>query len=373
VKRRTFITLLGGVATLPLAARAQEATSTIRRVGFLLPGVARTTAVRGLLEAFREGLKEYGWVEGQNISIDYRFAEGKEDALPGIAAELVRSRLDVIVAEGTAATRAAKTVTQTIPIVMATSADPVGTGLVASLNRPGGNITGRSLQTAELSGKRLELLTEIVPGFARLAVLSNPLNPSIASIVEQTKAAAQSLGIETHVVEVQAPDKFQSAFAAVTTARAGALIVLPDPLLYGQHPRIVTFTAASHLPALFPEKEVAEAGGLIAYGPSIPASFRGAAAYVDKSPWRQACRFASRTANQIRARRKSPDCQSDWRHNSNVDIAARRRGDRVKRREFITLLGGAAVAWPLAAHSAAEDRCTAGFRYSRGIRRGARQ
>jgi ABC-type uncharacterized transport system substrate-binding protein len=143
-------------------------------------------------------------------------------------------------------------------------------------------ITGRSLQTAELSGKRLELLTEIVPGFARLAVLSNPLNPSIASIVEQTKAAAQSLGIETHVVEVQAPDKFQSAFAAVTTARAGALIVLPDPLLYGQHPRIVTFTAASHLPALFPEKEVAEAGGLIAYGPSIPASFRGAAAYVDK-------------------------------------------------------------------------------------------
>jgi putative tryptophan/tyrosine transport system substrate-binding protein len=202
--------------------------------------------------------------------------------LPGIAAELVRLRLDVIVAEGTAAIRAAKTVTQTIPIVMATSSDPVGTGLVASLNRPGGNVTGASLQTAELSGKRLQLLTEIVSGLAQVAVLSNPLNPSIAPIVEQTKAAAQSLGVELHVVEVQAPDKFESAFTAITSAHAGALMVLPDPLLYGQHPRIVTFTTASHLPALFPEKEVAETGGLIAYGPSIPASFRRAAAYVDK-------------------------------------------------------------------------------------------
>jgi putative tryptophan/tyrosine transport system substrate-binding protein len=283
MKRRDFITLLGGAAAaLPLAARAQQAASPVRRIGFLLPGGPRTTVVRGQLEAFRQGLKQYGWIEGQNISVEYRFSEGKEDALPGIAAELVRLPLDVIVAEGTAAIRAVKTVTQTIPIVMATSSDPVGTGLVASLNRPGGNVTGASLQTAELSGKRLQLLTEIVSGLAQVAVLSNPLNPSIAPSVEQTKAAAQSLGVELHVVEVQAPDKFESAFTAITSAHAGALMVLPDPLLYGQHPRIVTFTTASHLPALFPEKEVAEAGGLIAYGPSIPASFRRAAAYVDK-------------------------------------------------------------------------------------------
>jgi ABC-type uncharacterized transport system substrate-binding protein len=282
LKRRELITLLGGVAIAwPLAARAQQAVS-VRRLGFLLPGGPRTTAVRGQLEAFRQGLKEHGWFEGQNISIEYRYAEGREDALPAIAAALARLRLDVIVAEGTAAIQAAKTVTQTVAIVMATSADPVGTGLVANLNRPGGNITGLSLQNAELSGKRLQLLTEIVPGLARVAVLSNPLNPSIAPIVEQTKAAAQALGIETHVVEVQAPDKFESAFAAVAAAHAGALMVLPDPLLYGQHPRIVTFAAASHLPALFPEREVAEAGGLIAYGPSIPASFQRAAAYVDK-------------------------------------------------------------------------------------------
>ena len=283
MRRRAFITLLGGAAAaLPLVARAQQPAPTVRRIVFLLPGVARTPAVRGLLEAFRQGLKEYGWVEGQNIIVEYRFAEGREDALPAIAAELARLRLDIIVAESTVGIQAAKTVTQTVPIIMATSADPVGTGFVASLNRPGGNITGLSLQTAELSGKRLQLLTEIVPGLARLAVLSNPLNPSIAPIVEQTKAAAQSLGVEVHVAEVQAPDKFESAFAAITSAHAGALIVLPDPMLYGQHPRVVTFTAASHLPALFPEKEVAEVGGLMAYGASIPGSFRRTAAYVDK-------------------------------------------------------------------------------------------
>ena len=282
MRRREFITLIGGAATWPLAARAQQAASTVRRIGLLLPGNARTTAVRGQLEAFRQGLKEYGWVEGQNIIVEYRFAEGREDALPAIAAELARLRLDIIVAESTVGIQAAKTVTQTVPIIMATSADPVGTGFVASLNRPGGNITGLSLQAPELSGKRLQLLTEIVPRLARVAVLSNPLNPSIVRIVEQTKAAAQSLGVEIHVAEVQAPDKFGSAFVAITSEHAGALIVLPDPVLYGQHPRVVTFTAASHLPALFPEKEVAEVGGLMAYGPSIPGSFRRAAAYVDK-------------------------------------------------------------------------------------------
>jgi len=281
IERRKLLATLGGAAAWPLAAHAQQ-TAGVRTIGFLLPGGSRTTVMRTNLEAFRQGLKENGWIEGQNISIEYRFAEGKEDALKEIAGELVKLRPDLIVAEGTAATRAAKTATQTIPIVMATSSDPVGNGLVASLHRPGGNVTGPSLQTAELSGKQLQLLTEIVPGLARVVVLSNPLNPSIVAVVEQMKAAAQSLGINIRVVEVQAPDQFDSAFAAVMNARAGALIVLPDPMLYGQHPRIVTFAAAARLPALFPEKEVAEDGGLIAYGPSIPASFRRAATYMDK-------------------------------------------------------------------------------------------
>jgi putative ABC transport system substrate-binding protein len=282
MQRREFITLLGGAAAVwPFVARAQQPTRA-PTIGFLLPGGSRTTVVRGQLEAFRQGLKEYGWVEGQNLSIEYRFAEGKEDALADIAAELLRLRVDVIVAEGTAATQAAKMVTQTIPIVMATSTDPVGNGLVASLHRPAGNVTGPSLQTAELAGKRLQLLTEIVPGLGRVVILSNPLNPSLAAGVEQTKAAAQSLGVEIQIVEVPGPDQFESAFAAVTRARAGALIVLPDPMLYGQHPRTVTFATAAHLPVIFPEKEVVRAGGLIAYGPSIPDSFRRAAQYVDK-------------------------------------------------------------------------------------------
>jgi putative ABC transport system substrate-binding protein len=278
--RREFITLLGGAAAAwPLAARAQQAAK-LPTIGVL---VAAAPSSHGrLVAAFVQRLRELGWIEGRTVAIEVRWAEGRSERFAEIAAELVQLRPDVIVAEGTAATRAAKTVTQTIPIVMATSTDPVGNGLVASLHRPGGNVTGPSLQTAELAGKRLQLLTEIVPGLARVAVLSNPLNPSIVAVVEQTKAAAQSLGVEIHVVEAQAPDQFESAFAAVTRARAGALIVLPDAMLYGQHARIVTFATASRLPALFPEKEVAEAGGLIAYGPSIPDSFRRAATYVDK-------------------------------------------------------------------------------------------
>jgi putative tryptophan/tyrosine transport system substrate-binding protein len=166
MRRRSFVQGIAAFSAWPLAARAQQKTG-VPTIGFLLPGGSRTTVVRGQLDAFRQALKEYGWVEGQNIRVEYRFADGKEDGLADIAAELVRLRPDIIVAEATAAIRAAKSFTQTIPIVMATSTDPVGNGLVASLHRPGGNVTGASLQTAELAGKRLQLLTEIVPGLRR--------------------------------------------------------------------------------------------------------------------------------------------------------------------------------------------------------------
>jgi putative tryptophan/tyrosine transport system substrate-binding protein len=165
---------------------------------------------------------------------------------------------------------------------MAVSNDPVASGLIASLNRPGGNVTGLSVQSSELAGKRLQLLTEIVPRLARLAVLSNPTNPSHALAVQQMQTAAQSFGIGLHVVEASAPDKLDSAFVMVAAVRADALVVLPDGMFFGQHRRIIVLTAASRLPALFPEKEVVKAGGLMSYGPSIPASFRRAAAYVDK-------------------------------------------------------------------------------------------
>jgi putative tryptophan/tyrosine transport system substrate-binding protein len=280
MRRRDFITLVGSAAAMPLVARAQQPNSTIRRIGILIP--ESMLAARGLLEAFRQGLKEMGWVEGQNIAFEYRSADGKGDALPKIAAELAQSRLDAILAEGTTAIQAAKDATQSIPIVMATSNDPVASGLITTLNQPGGNVTGLSLQSSQLAGKRLQLLTEIVPKLARLVVLSNPTNPSHALAVQEMRAAAQSFGVGLGVVEASAPDKFDSALATVAAARADCLVVLPDAVFFGQHRQIVARTAASHLPALFPEKEVVEAGGLMAYGPSVPASFRRAAAYVDK-------------------------------------------------------------------------------------------
>jgi putative ABC transport system substrate-binding protein len=226
-------------------------------------------------------LKEYGWVEGQNITIEHRFADGKADALPKLAVEVVQLRVDAIVTDSTPATQAAKNVTRTVPIV-AIMNDAVASGFVVSLARPGGNITGVSLQSAELAGRRIQLLTELVPGLARVAILSNPANQSHAGLVKQSQAAAQSLGIEIEVADAPAPDRLENAFAAITAARAGALIVLPDTMFFGQYPRVVAFTAASHLPALFPEKQPVEAGGLMAYGTSIPASFRRAGAYVDK-------------------------------------------------------------------------------------------
>ena len=199
-----------------------------------------------------------------------------------ISAELVQLRFDAILAEGTAAIQAAKNATQSTPIVMAASNDPVASGLIATLNRPGGNVTGLSLQSSELAGKRVQLLTEIVPKLARLVVLSNPTNPSHALALLQMRAAAQSFGVGLGVAEASAPDKLDSAFATVAAEHAESLVVLPDGMFFGQHRQIVALTAASHLPALFPEKEVVEAGGLMAYGPSLPASFRRAAAYVDK-------------------------------------------------------------------------------------------
>jgi putative tryptophan/tyrosine transport system substrate-binding protein len=279
IARRKFISALGGiVGAWPLAALAQ----TSRRLGVLFGTSAQAAKARGLLDAVTEGLKEYGWVEGRNISFEYRFADGKDEALPKLAAELVQLRLDAILTDGTTATQAAKNATRTVPIVMAVSNDPLASGFVASLNRPGGNITGISVLAPELAGRRLQLLTEMVPGLGRVAVLLKPSNPSHAVLLTQMQTAAQSLNVELRVVEAAAPDKLESAFAAITAARAGALIVLADSMFFGQTPRLVALTATARLPALFPEKQVAQAGGLMAYGPSIPASFRRAGAFVDK-------------------------------------------------------------------------------------------
>jgi putative tryptophan/tyrosine transport system substrate-binding protein len=279
MRRREFITLIGSAAAAwPLAGRAQ----TSRRLGILTAASAQSARARGLFDVFTQALRGHGWIEGQNISFEYRFGEGKVDVLAKLAEELVQMRVDVIFADSTQATSAARNATQTVPIVMAAINDPIASGFVASLSRPGGNITGLTILGPELAGKRLQVLSETVPKLTRVAVLANPSSPANALLIKQTETAAQTLGVALHVVDASTPDSLETAFAAVAAARAEALLVMQDAMFFDQHPRIVAFAAASRLPALFAEKQVVESGGLMAYGASIPDSFRRAAAYVDK-------------------------------------------------------------------------------------------
>jgi putative ABC transport system substrate-binding protein len=235
------------------------------------------------MEAFRQGLRDLGYVEGQNLIIEWRWAEGREERLPDLAAELVRLQVEVIVVGGVTAIRAVQHATSTIPIVMAANYDPVGEGFIASLARPGGNITGLSWLGAELPGKRLELLKETLPQSTRIAVLGNPANAAHDSWLHSLSAAARALGLHLHVVELHRADELDSAFAAITSAGADALIVLSDPaLIDGLYGRIVDLAAKSRLPAMYDWRAYVDAGGLMSYGPSMPDMQRRAASYVDK-------------------------------------------------------------------------------------------
>jgi putative ABC transport system substrate-binding protein len=233
-------------------------------------------------EAFRQRLRALGYVEGQTIALEERWAEGRYDRLPSLAAELVRLNVDIIVTASTPAVQAAQQATRTIPIVMTVVSDPVESDIVASLARPGRNVTGLSLMHPELSGKRLELLKEVVPKVSRVAVLWNPSNPIIPPLLRETEAAARALGVELQALEVRAPTELDRAFAAMTRGRAGALMVLPDVILRNQQRRIIDLAAKGRLPAMYAWREPVDAGGLMAYGASIPEIFRRAAVYVDK-------------------------------------------------------------------------------------------
>jgi putative tryptophan/tyrosine transport system substrate-binding protein len=265
----------------PLATEAQQATK-VYRIGRLSPG--SPLLVAHLWEAFRQGLRELGYVEGQNVIIEDRYAEGSQERLRDLAAELVRLHVDVIVAEGATATRAAQHATRTIPIVMATSADAVGEGLVASLARPGGNITGLSFLGEELPGKRLELLKETVPQSTRIAVLANPAFPAYASRLHNLTIAARALELHLHVVEVRRAEELDTAFAALTRAGANAVIVIEDAVvLNSERGRVVADLAATHrLPVMYAWREWVVAGCLMSYGPSRPGMYRHVAIYVDK-------------------------------------------------------------------------------------------
>jgi len=251
------------------------------RIGFLAVGSREGRAF--LIEGFLQGLHEHGYVDGQNIVIEYRFSADRNDRLPDLAAELVALKVDLIVASGSPASFAAKEATDTIPIVMPSlNADPVATRLIASLARPGGNITGITEMAPQLSGKRLQLLKDTVPTLSRVAVFSNPLNPAYGPILKDLEAAAQTMGMELQRLEVRVPEDFEGAFEAATRYRAGALIAPGDPLVTNR-PRMVADLALKYrLPTMVENKEMAMAGGLLSLGPDIVDSYRRSAAHVVK-------------------------------------------------------------------------------------------
>jgi putative tryptophan/tyrosine transport system substrate-binding protein len=276
MRRREFITLLGGAAAAwPLAARAQQ--TRIYRIGLLDPGLIRLGEV-----ALTDALRELGWVEGKNVAFERRYAENHLEQLPELAAELVRLNVDVILAVGTLGPLAAKRATTTIPIVMTAAGDPLGSGLVASLAQPGGNVTGMSLMAPDLGGKRLALLKEILPRLSHVAVLWNAANPYSALVFKETQAAGQKLGIQVQSLEVRGPDDFDGAFEAARRQRPGALITVEDPLTATYRKRIADIAVDEQLPSLYGLREFVEAGGLISYGANIADLYRRAAGYVDK-------------------------------------------------------------------------------------------
>ena len=271
-----LIGLVLALALAPLVAEAQPAEK-LARIGYLSLGSAADTP-----KALLQGLRELGYVEGQNLVIEYRYTEGKAERLPDLAEELVSLKVDIIVAGGTPLPLAAKRATTTIPIVMTSAGDPVGSGLVASLAKPGGNVTGLSTFTRDLAAKRLQLLKEVVPVISRVAVLWNAANPYAVLNMRETEAAARTLGLQVQSVEVRGPDDIETGFSTAIRWRAGAFIVVDDPVTYLHRTRIADLAARNQLPAMYGFRQYAEAGGLMAFGTSLADLSRRAATYVDK-------------------------------------------------------------------------------------------
>jgi putative tryptophan/tyrosine transport system substrate-binding protein len=264
---------------VPGAAVAQQPEK-VPRIGFLAAVSYAANLVR--FEAFREGLRELGYVEGQNISIEWRYAEGKPDRLPALAAELVHLKVDVIVTGGSTATRPAKEATSTIPIVMAQDTDPVGNGFVSSLARPGGNITGLATLAPELSGKQLELMKEIVPKLSRVAVLGTSTRSGNARSLKEAELAARALGVKLHYLDILSPKDIEPAFRAAAKGRADAVLVLTSPFATSQRTTFTGLAAKNRLPAIYDRTEFVEDGGLMTYSVSSTDLFRRAATYTDK-------------------------------------------------------------------------------------------
>jgi putative ABC transport system substrate-binding protein len=275
---RLVVLLALGILMAPLTSEAQRPVK-VPVIGMLTPA----PAPHPIFEAFRQGLHALGYIEGQNITLEYRFADGQFDQLSDLAAALVQRQVDVLATDTTDAALAAKHATQTIPIVMAASVSPVERGLVDSLARPGGNVTGLAFQPQELMGKRVELLREAVPGVTRIAYLWHPTTTAgPAAMLQEVERAARALGVQLQSLEVQGPEEFDRAFAAMTQEHAGAFMTIPSAVFWAHRTQIVALATRHRLPGLFPEREFVEAGGLMTYGPSLRESFRRAATFVDK-------------------------------------------------------------------------------------------
>jgi ABC-type uncharacterized transport system substrate-binding protein len=280
VKRRDFIRLVGGgaAASWSLTARGQQATSP-RRVGFLLVGLSPESKE---VQVFRRELRKAGHIEGRNLMMEWRSAAGDYDRVPALVEDLIRSNVDVMVHDSTIGTQVAKRATSTIPIVMALVLDPIGSGLVAGLTHPGGNITGLSMMAMELYPKRLQLLKEINPQLTRVAVWWNPDHPFHPKAVEEVKAAAPFLSIELSFAAVRKPEQFAPAFSDITRANAQAMYVVDDPIFFAHRGILLTLASAARLPTIYETRRYPEAGGLMCYGPDISDLFRRAAIYVDR-------------------------------------------------------------------------------------------
>ncbi len=279
MRRREFIALLAGAAAWPLPARAQQSRK-LPRIGVLLAGTPASFSPRA--KALRDGLHDLGYVEGATIAIEWKWGQDRAERLPELAAELVGLNVDAIVTAGTPAAKALKNATRTIPIIMALIGDPVAAGLVETLARPGGNATGFSIVAPELSGKRLQLLKEIVPGISAVAVISNAANPQSQIELREMQVAAQTLDLRLQPVQISAESSLENAFEKLSKESIQALIVLTDAILYSQRSRIVALAAEKRLPAMYFFREFVQEGGLMSYAPSDSDLFRRAATYVDK-------------------------------------------------------------------------------------------
>jgi putative ABC transport system substrate-binding protein len=278
MKRREFITLLSGVMAWPVAAAAQQPTK-LPTVGFLGSGTPSTSSQ--WVAAFVQRLRDLGWIEGRTVAIEYRWAEGRDERYAEIAAEFIRLKVDVIVTAGSAPAIAAKQATSVIPIVFAAAGDPVGNGIVESLARPGGNVTGLSIQQTDLGAKRLELLREVVPNLDRLAIMANVGTPGAVSEMKEVEVVARTLGLEAITLQIRRADDIARVFETLK-GRASALYICSDPLLNANRMRINTLALAARLPTMYLFREYVETGGLMSYGPNLPDLYRRSGDYVDK-------------------------------------------------------------------------------------------